>query len=279
MIVDAHQHLWDPAIRDYPWMTGERAVLRRRMGWDDLAELTHAVGVEATVAIQAATSEGETRELLAAAQERGSPVAAVVGWVDLTAPDLAERVAALREAPGGDRLVGIRHPAEDEPDPGWLARDDVLDGLREVASLGLRYDLLLQPQHLSAALTVVESLPELALVVDHGAKPPIAAGGWEPWSSGLAKLAAHERVHCKLSGLVTEAPWDTWRDAGIERYAERLLELFGAERLMFGSDWPVSTLAASYGEVLELAKETLAEASETEKAAVLGGTATRFYGL
>lgn len=279
MIVDAHHHLWDPAIRDYPWMTGERALLRRRMGWDDLAELTGAAGVEATVAIQAATSEDETRELLAAAREPGSPVAAVVGWVDLTAPDLAERVAALREAPGGDRLVGLRHPAEDEPDPCWLARDEVLAGLRELTSLRLRYDLLLQPRHLPAALTLVESLPELALVVDHGAKPPIADGGWQPWSSGLAELAAHESVHCKLSGLVTEAPWDAWRDAGIERYAERLLELFGAERLMFGSDWPVSTLAASYEEVLELARQTLAGVSTAEREAVLGGTATRFYRL
>jgi L-fuconolactonase len=279
VIVDAHQHLWDPAVRDYPWMAGERAALRRRRGWEDLAELARAAGVDATVAVQAAMSEDETRELLAAADEPRSPVVAVVGWVDLTAPDLAERVATLRAARGGDRLAGIRHPAEDEPDPGWLAREDVLAGLRKLPDLALRYDLLVEPAHLAAALTVVESVPDLALVVDHGAKPPIAVGGWEPWSSRLAELAAHERVHCKLSGLVTEAPWDSWRDAGIQRYAERLLELFGPERLMFGSDWPVSTLAASYAEVLDLTRETLALVSESERAAVLGGTATRFYGL
>lgn len=276
MIVDAHQHLWDPAVRDYPWMSGERSVLRRRMGWEKLAELTAAAGIDATVAVQAATSEEETRELLAASAARGSPVAAVVGWVDLTAPDISERVAALRAAPGGDRLVGLRHPAEDEPDAAWLARPEVLAGLRRLPELGLRYDLLVQPRHLPAALAVAEAVPDLALVVDHGAKPPIAAGEWEPWSSGLARLAARERVHCKLSGLVTEAPWDSWRTAGVEPYAERLLELFGPQRLMFGSDWPVCTLAASYPEVLDLARTLL---SGVERDAVLGATAVRFYGL
>jgi len=279
VIVDAHHHLWDPARREYPWMTGGRARLRRRMGVEDLREAVAPLGVRATVAVQAATGEEETRELLAAAEGSGGLVAGVVGWVDLTAPDVGERVAALRSARGGDRLVGIRHPAEDEPDPDWLARGEVLAGLRALCAAGLPYDLLVGPAGLPSALRVAQEVPELALVVDHGAKPSIACGGWEPWASGLAELAAHERVYCKLSGLVTEAPWDDWRRAGIERYAERLLELFGPERMMFGSDWPVCTLAAPYAEVLELAREVVAGLSEPERDAVLGGTATRFYRL
>jgi L-fuconolactonase len=204
-------------------------------------------------------------------------VTAVVGWVDLTAPDVGERIAALRAAPGGERLVGIRHQVHDEADPEWLLREDVGRGLRAVAGAGLAYDLLLFPEHLGAATRVAASHPDLRLVLDHGAKPPIAAGGWEPWSSDLAALARHEHVHCKLSGLVTEAPWDRWRTSGIERYAARVLEAFGPGRLMFGSDWPVCTLAAAYAEVLELAQSAIAGLSAAEREAVLGGNARRFY--
>ncbi len=279
MIVDAHHHLWDPGLRDYPWMTGPAAHLAERRGLEELRAVTEPAGVGATVAVQAAMTEEETSWLLGLAAESGGLVAGVVGWVDLEAPGVAERIAELRAAPGGARLVGIRHQVHDEPDPEWLDRGAVRRGLRAVAAAGLAYDLLLFGEHLPAALRVAEALPGLALVVDHGAKPPIAAGGWEPWSTDLAALAAHERVHCKLSGLVTEARHDAWREDGVERYAARLLELFGAERLMFGSDWPVCTLAASYAEVLDLAAGALTGCSPAERAAVLGGNAARFYGL
>jgi L-fuconolactonase len=279
VIVDAHHHLWDPARRPYPWMTGDFAVLLERRDVADLRALAVPAGVTATVAVQAAATEQETADLLGQASASGGLVTGVVGWVDLTAADAAERIAALRERPGGERLVGIRHPVQDEPDPEWLLRADVRRGLRAVAEAGLAYDLLLLPRHLRAARAVVEALPDLAFVVDHGAKPPIADGAWEPWSTDLAALAAQERVHCKLSGLVTEAPWDAWREAGTLRYARRLVELFGPERLMFGSDWPVCTLAASYAEVLELARAALADLSASERDAVLGGTACRFYRL
>jgi L-fuconolactonase len=176
-------------------------------------------------------------------------------------------------------MVGIRHQVEDEPDPEWLLRADVRRGLQAVAAAGLAYDLLLLPGHLPVARRVAEEMPGLRLVLDHGAKPPIADGGWEPWSSDLAALARHESVRCKLSGLVTEAPWASWRSAGVERYAARLLECFGPERLMFGSDWPVCTLAASYAEVLDLAHATLDALSASELVAVLGGNARRIYSL
>jgi L-fuconolactonase len=279
VIVDAHHHLWDPGRRDYPWMTGDLEVLRRPRGLDDLRAETGPAGVGATVVVQATSSEDETADLLRQAAASDGLVAAVVGWVDLTAPGVAGRIDALRAGEGGERLAGIRHQVQDEPDPEWLLRADVRRGLQAVAAAGLVYDLLVLPPHLPAARRLAADLDGLALVVDHGAKPPIAAGGWEPWSSDLAALAAHERVHCKLSGLVTEAPWDDWRGAGIERYADRLLELFGPARLMFGSDWPVCTLAASYAEVLDLARGALAGLGGGERDAVLAGTARRFYGL
>jgi L-fuconolactonase len=268
VIVDAHHHLWE---RPYDWMTGGYERLRRPFRIDDLRAATAGLGVTATVAVQADTTEHETRELLAV----GEPVAAVVGWVDLTAPDVADRLAALEHP----RLAGIRHPVQSEPDPDWLDRDDVRRGLRAVAAAGLRYDLLLVPRHLPAACRLARALPELPLVLDHGAKPPIADRGWEPWSSDLAALAACEHVHCKLSGLVTEARWDRWRDDDVGRYAERLLAVFGPRRLMFGSDWPVCTVAASYADVLKLAQAAIAQLSEGERAEVLAGTARRFYGI
>jgi L-fuconolactonase len=268
VIVDAHHHLWE---RPYDWMTGGYERLRRPFTVEDLRAATAELDVTATVAVQADTTEHETRELLTA----GDPVAAVVGWVDLTAPDIADRLAGLRHP----RLVGIRHTVQSEPDPEWLLRADVRRGLRTVAAAGLRYDLLVVPHQLPAAVRLARELPELPLVLDHGAKPPIADGGWEPWSSDLGALAACEQVHCKLSGLVTEAHWDRWRAQDIDRYAERLLEAFGPRRLMFGSDWPVCTVAASYREVLELAQAAIAPLSASERADVLGGTARRFYGI
>jgi L-fuconolactonase len=268
VIVDAHHHLWE---RPYDWMIGGFERLRRPFRIEDLRAVVEELGVTATVAVQADTTEQETRQLFAASD----PVAGVVGWVDLTAPDVADRLAAFEHP----RLVGIRHPVQDEPDREWLLRDDVRRGLRAVAEAGLRYDLLLVPHQLPAAARLARELPELPLVLDHGAKPPIADGGWEPWSSDLGALAAREHVHCKLSGLVTEAPWDGWRAAGVGRYAERLLDAFGPRRLMFGSDWPVCTVAATYAEVLELARAAVATLSAAEQEDVLGGTARRFYGL
>ena len=279
MIVDAHHHLWDPGRRSYPWMSGPRAALRRPFGVADLRAVAEPLGVTATVAVQAAQTEEETLDLLGQAAAADGLVAAVVGWVDLTAPDVAERLSALRGAPGGERLAGVRHPVEEEPGDAWLDGADVRRGLHAMADAGLAYDLLVRRDQLGAAVRLAADVPELRIVLDHGAKPDIAGGGWEPWSSELEALAGLEHVSGKLSGLVTEARWDGWQSAGVGRYAERLLEVFGAGRLMFGSDWPVCTLAASYGEVLEVARSAVALLSASERDAVLGGNAREFYGL
>ena len=279
MIVDAHHHLWDPARREYPWMQGDAlAPLRRPYALSDLREVTDG-RVERTVLVQTVGDEIETVELLAAARASDPLIAGVVGWVDLTAPDVGDRIGALRARPGGDRLVGIRHQVQDEADPSWLARPDAVRGLRAVAAAGLVYDLLVLVPQLAVATAVVRELPELTFVLDHLAKPGIAAGAWEPWASRLAELARLPNVTAKISGLVTEAEWKSWTPGQIAPYVRHALDVFGADRLMVGSDWPVCTLAASYGDVWALAGTLLADLTDSERAALLGGTASRVYRL
>lgn len=278
-VVDAHHHLWDPARRDYPWMTGPAARLRRPFGLTELRAVTSANRVDRTVVVQAVAELGETADLLAAAVASEGLIGAVVGWVDLTAPDLAEQLARLRAGPGGDRLTGFRHQVHDEADPDWLARSDVLRGLAILAEQRLTYDLLVRARELPAAVRAAREVDELSVVLDHGAKPPIASGGTEPWATRLTELAALPNVTCKVSGLVTEASWEHWTVDDLRAYTDRLLELFTPARLMFGSDWPVCTLAATYAEVLAAARECLAGLSDSESAAVFAGNAAAIYRL
>ncbi|MFD9958384.1 amidohydrolase family protein, partial [Amycolatopsis sp. NPDC059020] len=242
-MIDAHHHLWDPARRDYPWMAGAALdPIRRPYTVDDLRAVTTAAGVHATVLVQTVSSAEETAEFLATAAAE-PVIAGVVGWVDLTAPDVADRLAALGES---GPLVGIRHQVESEDDAEWLLRPDVLRGLAAVGAAGLAYDLLVTVAQLPAARKAVEALPDQRFVLDHAAKPPIAGGGWQPWADEVAALAARENVFCKLSGLVTEADWAAWRAGHLSRYVDHVLTAFGPGRLVFGSDWPVCELAASY---------------------------------
>ena len=278
MIVDAHHHFWDPATADYPWMTDELATIRRPFGPSDLAPELEAAGVDATVLVQTRSSHDETIDFLAIAD--GTPfVRGVVGWVDLTDAAVADVIAGLREGPGGDRLVGIRHQAHDEADPDWLVRDDVVRGIGAVGEAGLVYDLLVRPRELPAALALARRLPQVRFVIDHLAKPPIASGELEPWGARMAPFRELEHVACKFSGMVTEADWTSWTPADLQPYVDRVLDLFGPDRLLFGSDWPVCLLAASYGDVVLAAHETLVGLSEDEQAKVFGGTAAAAYGL
>jgi L-fuconolactonase len=273
-MIDAHHHLWDPSRRAYPWMAGTALdPIRRPYTADDLRAVTTAAGVHATILVQTVSSEEETAEFLATAA--GEPViAGVVGWADLTAPDLADRLAALTGP-----LVGIRHQVADEPDDDWLLRPAVVAGLSTVAAAGLAFDLLVRPAQLPAATEVALRLPELRLVLDHAAKPPIAAGEWEPWASGVAALAGRGNVVCKLSGLVTEADWPGWEVGHLRRYVDHVLDVFGPERLLFGSDWPVCELAASYELVLDAAIALTGSLSDAERLAVFEHNARATYRL
>jgi len=277
-VVDAHHHLWDPARADYPWLTDELAPIRRRFGAEDLLPLLDAAGVDATVLVQTRSSVDETLEFLATAASTPR-IAGVVGWVDLASPSVDEDIAALRAAPGGERLVGTRHQVQDEPDPEWLARPDVRRGLAAVARAGLAYDLLVRSRELPAALDAARALPNLRVVIDHLAKPPIASGALSPWAERLAPFGGLPNASCKLSGLVTEADWARWTVAGLRPFADHALAVFGPGRLLFGSDWPVCLLGARYGHVLATARALTAGLSEDERAAVFGGTAIAVYGL
>ena len=278
-IVDAHHHLWDLGARDQGWITGPAlAPLRRDFLLSDYHSVADVNGVAASVVVQTVTVPGETPELLELAGV-SDLLAGVVGWTDLTAPDIADRIAALTEMPGGAKLVGLRHQVQSEPDPDWLTRPDVLRGLGAIARAGLVSDLVIRAEQLGASARAAAAVPDLVFVLDHLGKPPIAAGHTEPWAQDLRGLAALPNTVAKLSGLVTEADWRRWKVADLRPYAEVALDAFGPARMMFGSDWPVCTLAASYPDVLAAARDLTAGLSSAEREAVFAGTATSVYGL
>ncbi|MGW7257450.1 amidohydrolase family protein [Streptomyces sp. NPDC054834] len=279
MTVDAHHHVWDLSVRDQEWITGPALrPLRRDFRVPDLEPQARAAGVDRTVLVQTVTVPEETPEFLALAEEHDL-IAGVVGWTDLTRPDVAEELARLRELPGGRYLKGIRHQVQSEPDPRWLLRPDVRRGLAAVADAGLVYDLIVLPHQLPACVEAAESLPGLTFVLDHLGKPPIASGAREPWASALRSLAALPNTVAKLSGLLTEADPASRTAADLRPYTNVALAAFGPGRLMAGSDWPVCTLAATYEEALAVVREVTADLSASERSAVLDTTATRVYDL
>ncbi|MEV0069153.1 amidohydrolase family protein [Amycolatopsis sp. NPDC050768] len=269
--VDAHHHLWHPAAHPQPWLDQPAlAPVRRPFTVRDLRLATLGTRVTRTVLVQALGSAVETEQLLALSDPL---VAGVVGWADLTTPELD--LTRFR----GTRLVGFRHGVQSEPDPRWLCRPDVRAGLRAVAAAGLTFDLLIRPVQFTAALDTVRAVPELTFVLDHLGKPPIASGEVEPWASRLRLLAREPNVVAKLSGLVTEASWPQWTVADLRPYADVALASFGPSRLMYGSDWPVCLLAGTYGQVHSAADALTAHLTAAERSWVFGGTAERVYGL
>ena len=252
-VIDAHQHFWDRTSGDYPWMEGDAMLpLRRNFGPRDLLPLMDESGVDATIIVQCRHDLAESRDMLAIAASRDF-VAGVVGWVDLEAEDVPEQIAALRALPGGRRLVGIRHNVHDESDADWLCRRAVRRGVGAVLDAGLAFDLLVRARELPAATDLVQRFPEGRFVVDHMAKPPIASGVSLPWRTAFVEIAGHRNVWCKVSGLVTEGNWTSWAVADFDAYMSLAFEVFGADRLIFGSDWPVCTLAATYADVKAIA--------------------------
>jgi L-fuconolactonase len=277
-IVDAHQHFWDPSRNVYPWLTDELAPIRRAFGPEDLLPLLHQHGVQRTVLVQTRSSVDESREFLALAAANEF-IAGVVAWVDLTAGDVAAVLAELARAPGGDKLVGIRHQVHDEPDARWLLRDDVQRSVGEVGRAGLAFDFLVRARELPTAAETARLHPDTRFVVDHLAKPPIRAGGSDEWERGMQAIASLPNVSCKLSGLVTEADWQSWTPAELAPYAARALEWFGDGRLMVGSDWPVCLLAGSYGDVVDGYVAALGDLPDETLERILARNAIDFYEL
>lgn len=280
-LVDAHHHVWDLGRRPQPWLQDEAPVLRRSFGVDDLRAAA-AGGLAgralvATVLVQCLPDSTETEDLLALAAAEPL-VAGVVGWVDLTGPGVGDELDRLRARPGGDRLVGVRHLVQGEPDPRWLLRDDVRRGLAAVASRDLQYDVLVLPHQLPAAAALARALPDVPLVLDHAGKPPLREGDLRAWVSDLRALAASPQVTCKLSGLVSEA-FPTWSVADLRPAAEEVLDAFGPERVLFGSDWPVCVAAGGWARWAEAAEHLVSGLTPAERDDVLAGTAVRTYGL
>lgn len=280
-VIDAHHHFWTPGRYDHYWMAPpELDPIRRPFSPADLELLLKKSGVDFTVLVQTVPSAEETREFMAIAAETPF-VAGVVGWVDLSDPSVAETLADLQGQgqPDAALLVGIRHMVHDEDDPTWLLRADVQRGLAAVRDAGLAYDLLVRPRELPAALQTARALPDMRLVIDHIAKPPIASGKIDEWAALMEPFRNLPHVSCKVSGMVTEADWTTWTPDDLRPYIAKAIDIFGLDRLMYGSDWPVSLLAAEYGDVKRALEEALPPLSSDERAKVFGGNAIDFYGL
>jgi L-fuconolactonase len=273
--IDSHHHLWRYNATDYVWMDERMVSLRRDFLPEDLERTAGVSGIEGSVVVQARQSVEETEFLLTLAAT--TPVIrGVVGWVDLRSPVVQRDLERFSANP---LLRGVRHVIHDEPDERFILGRAFRAGIELLRRYGLTYDLLLRPPHLPHAVAVVEAMPDQPFVIDHIAKPDILRATLEPWREGMRALAAHENVFCKISGMVTEADWETWRYEELAPYMEAVLELFGPERIMFGSDWPVCTLAADYGRVVGIVERFIEPLTPDEKEAIMGRTAQRFYGL
>jgi L-fuconolactonase len=275
MIVDSHQHFWQVGHFDYPWMGPEVEILYRDYLPATLEPMLKECAVSQTVLVQASNSLAETYWLLSLA-ERHQFIAGVVGWVDLADPGMEQELEVLT---ADAKFKGVRHLVESEPAEDWLVQPNVLRGLRMLAKHHVSYDLLVHTRHLKHVKAVAEACPELRLVIDHLAKPPIASGEIAEWAKELKAIAVYSNISCKLSGLVTEADLSSWRVDDLRPLVDSALEFFGPERMMFGSDWPVCLLAASYNQVLESFQELLAGLNDEERAQIFAGNAINFYQL
>ncbi|GGY67269.1 amidohydrolase family protein [Pseudoduganella albidiflava] len=272
MRIDAHQHFWRLAARNGGWPPPELAAIHRDVEPADLQPLLRAHGIDATVLVQSLPDEADTRYMLGLAG-RFDFIAAVVGWTDLKAPDAPRRIAALA---AHGRLRGLRPMLQDLADERWIDDPALGPAVDAMQRHGLAFDALVLPRHLPALLAFARRFPELPIVVDHIGKPAIAAGATAGWRDDIAALAALPQVHCKLSGMVTEAGRD-WTVEQLRPWACHVLEVFGAGRVLWGSDWPVLDLAADYGRWLSASEALLGHIDESGRRAVFGGNAARFY--
>lgn len=275
MNIDAHQHFWnyDP-VRD-GWITDAMSVLRRDFLPEHLAPEMAASGINASVAVQASQSESETLFLIELAR-RYKTIAGVVGWVDLRAKNLLGRLEYFSQF---KKLRGFRHVVQDEPDDRFLLGEEFLRGIACLKPFGYSYDILVYPRQLPAAIEMVEKFPEQRFVIDHLAKPLIKSRQLEPWASQIKVIAANPNVYCKMSGLVTEGEWTSWRTDDFRPYMDVVFSAFGVGRLLFGSDWPVCLVGATYRQVKKLIADYTRDLSAADKGKIFGLNAIHFYNL
>jgi L-fuconolactonase len=275
MKIDSHQHFWryDP-VRDQ-WINDQMAVLKRDFLPQDLSQELKASGMDGCVAVQADQSEKETLFLLELA-EKNEIIRGVVGWVDLSAPNVAERLEFFSNY---DQLCGFRHIVQAEPDDRFMLREPFLRGIEHLGEFGFTYDILIYTHQFPAAIELVSKFPYQPFVLDHLGKPPIIGKQFQPWAQHIKALASNRNVYCKVSGMVTEADWQHWQADDFKPYLDLLFQTFGVERLMFGSDWPVCLLAGSYSKVVELVANYTQKLTVLEQKKLFGLNAMRFYGL
>lgn len=275
MKIDAHQHFWNYDARRDAWITEEMAVIRRNFTPDDLAPELAANEIDASILVQTAQSEDETHFLLGLA-EKTERIAGVVGWVDFCDPRVEERLRYFSKFP---KLRGFRHIVQAEPDDRFLLRPEFVRGIRQLRQFSYVYEILIYPQQLPAAVEFAQLFPEQPLVINHLAKPEIRLGKRDNWEGYMRAMATNRNVHCKVSGMVTEADWKHWRPADFQYYLDVVFEAFGPERLMFGSDWPVCLVAASYRQVVQLVEDYVRANCPTRLGDIFGANAIRFYSL
>lgn len=277
MKIDAHHHFWNPGRGDYGWMPADNATLFRPYGPADIAPHLAEAGIDATVLVQAAASIAESEYMLGLA-DATPHVTAVTGWVDFEQPAHHAELARLA---GHPKFKGVRPMIQDIPDDGWMLRDDVQWGFRTLTDLGLRFEALGLPRHMDHFLTLFKRYPQMKVVIDHCMKPQIAAPSPESfagWADAMSRLADETSALCKVSGLITEAA-PGWTTDDLRPYVDHVIAVFGADRVMWGSDWPVCRLAGEYGEWHKAAQALTASASTAEQAMIYGGTANQFYDL
>ena len=271
--IDSHQHFWRLERGDYGWLTPALEAIHRDYLPEDLAPLLARAGVSSTILVQAAPTEAETRFLLDLARAHEF-VAGVVGWVDFESEAAAASIAALATDP---KLVGLRPMIQDHPDPLWMLRPDLAAAFEAMIDHDLAFDALVLPVHLPALREFSDLYPDLRMVVDHGAKPPLRSGDLQLWKDRITRIAEVPTVVCKLSGLVTEA--GSASPAALAESVDHLLKVFGPERLMWGSDWPVCELVCSYEEWLQSSEMLLVKLSGAQRDRIYAGTAREFYGF
>ena len=275
-MIDSHQHFWKLGKFPYEWLQSPAlAKINRDFLPDDLQPHLAACGIEKSIFVQTQHDLEENRWVLQMAEQHDF-ICGVVGWVDLASEECEQQVEQFAAHP---KFVGVRHVTQDEPDDDFIIRPDVIRGLRILEKHQVPFDLLFFVKHLHHAEFLGKALPDLPMVIDHLSKPEIKSSNIDAWATQLRKAAAFPNIYCKLSGMVTEADWKNWKPADLKPYVEVALEAFGPNRCMYGSDWPVCELAATYEQVYQSLVEVLGPISESERQAIFGGTATTFYKL
>ena len=275
MKIDAHQHFWKYSPDTHAWINEEMKVLKSDFLPEHLAPLLEKAGFDGCVAVQASQTNAENDFLLDLA-DNSDIVKGVVGWLDLQGENLEQELEKYSQHP---KFCGLRHIVQDEPDDRFLLGDKFMQGIAQLKKYSLTYDILVFEKQLPAAVEFTKAFPEQPFVLDHIAKPLISKGEIDAWEKYIRELATCQNVHCKLSGMVTEADWKNWKPEDFKPYLDIVFESFGADKLMIGSDWPVCLLAGGYSEVMQIVTDYINNLTEDQKAGILGGNATKFYNL